>query len=232
MKWKNSLASAESWAGEISNLEEKNKLAEKISGKIKDGEVIGVGSGSTAYLALKAISKRVKQEGLEVLAVPTSKEALLNCSMLGLKTTTLSAAKPDWGFDGADEVDSNNRLIKGRGGALFAEKLVMASAPKTYILVDESKFVDRLGEKFPVPLEVDPRAIHLVETRLAQFPIQGVKLRMAKSKDGPVITESGNLILDVRFKKISNEMEKELSFIPGVIETGLFISYSVEILTV
>ncbi|MCA0985338.1 ribose 5-phosphate isomerase A [Halobacillus yeomjeoni] len=232
MKWKNSLASAESWAGEISNLEEKNKLAKKISGKIKDGEVIGVGSGSTAFLALRAIAKRVKQEGLEVLAVPTSQEALLNCSMLGLKTTTLSAAKPDWGFDGADEVDSNNRLIKGRGGALFAEKLVMASAPKTYILVDESKFVDRLGEKFPVPLEVDPRAIHLVETRLAQFPIQEVELRMAKSKDGPVITESGNLILDVRFEKISNEMEKELSFIPGVIETGLFISYSVEILKV
>lgn len=232
MKWNNHMAKNESWSGEISNKEVKQKVADQVSRYVSDGDTIGVGSGSTSFLALQSIQRRVKQEGLRVKMIPTSKEALLNCSTLGLETTTLTAERPDWGFDGADEVDQQNRLIKGRGGALFAEKLVMASASKTYILVDESKFVERLGEGFAVPIEVDPRAVHLVETKLESYPIRDVKMRMAKAKDGPLITESGNILLDVRFDHIGNEMEKELSSIPGVIETGLFIGYSVEILTV
>ncbi|KHE70794.1 ribose 5-phosphate isomerase A [Halobacillus sp. BBL2006] len=232
MKWQNQLAVSENWTGEISNLEEKVKVANRVSQFVKQGDVIGVGSGSTSFLAVKKIAERVKQENLEIITIPTSQEALLNCSALGLKTTSLSAAKPDWAFDGADEVDSNKRLIKGRGGAMFAEKLVMASAPKTYILVDESKFVTRLGEKFAVPIEVDPRAVNLVETYLNNLQVQEVDLRMAQSKDGPVITEAGNLILDARFGEISDEMEMKLSAIPGVVETGLFIDYSVEILTI
>ncbi|MCA0971164.1 ribose 5-phosphate isomerase A [Halobacillus litoralis] len=232
LKWNNSLAINENWSSPISNQESKQKVAEQVSHFVKDGDIIGVGSGSTSFLALKAIAERVKRGGMNVMAIPTSQEALMNCATFGLKTTTLAGARPDWGFDGADEVDGQNRLIKGRGGALFAEKLVMASAPKTYILVDESKFVETLGQAFAVPVEVDPRAVHLVETTLKRYPVKEVSLRMAESKDGPVITESGNLILDVRFDTISNDMEKELSAIPGVIETGLFIGYSVEIMTV
>ncbi|MBA2175120.1 ribose 5-phosphate isomerase A [Halobacillus locisalis] len=232
MNWRNRIATNESWSGDISNLEAKTKVANQVSRYVKDGDVIGVGSGSTAFLALQAIADRVKQENLNVMAIPTSQEALLNCATFGLKTTTLAADRPDWGFDGADEVDAQHRLIKGRGGALFAEKLVMASAEKTYILVDDSKFVSRLGEKFAVPIEIDPRAVHLVETRLEGYPIRKIMMRMAQSKDGPLITEAGNLILDVHFDRIEDEFEKELSSIPGVIETGLFIGYSVEILTV
>ncbi|RWZ58846.1 ribose 5-phosphate isomerase A [Halobacillus fulvus] len=231
MTWKNSLATQPNWSGEISRLDEKKSVAEKVSRFVEDGDVIGVGSGSTSYLAVQAIAERVKKEKLNVEAIPTSHESLINCSYFGLKTTTLASARPTWGFDGADEVDDHKRLIKGRGGALFAEKLVMASSPKTYILVDESKFVSRLGEKFAVPIEIDPRAIHLVETALTDYPVEKVKLRMAEAKDGPLITEKGNLILDVRFSRIDVGLEKELGAIPGVIETGLFIGYPVEILT-
>ncbi|MBX0358008.1 ribose 5-phosphate isomerase A [Halobacillus sp. Nhm2S1] len=232
MKWKNKLADQAIWSGEISNRERKDRVAQQVSRFVKNGDVIGIGSGSTSFLALEKIAKRVAEEKLEILAVPTSKEAEMNCSYYGLTTTSLLNHQPDWGFDGADEVDREGRLIKGRGGALFAEKLVMASAAKTYILVDESKHVAKLGEKFAIPLEVDPRAVHLVETALQKFNCHDVQLRMAKAKDGPVITEAGNVLMDVGFAQIPDTLEKELSAIPGVIETGLFIGYSVEILTV
>ncbi|SEH48039.1 ribose-5-phosphate isomerase [Halobacillus karajensis] len=232
MKWKNKLAGQPIWEGPISFRDKKEKVAEHVSRFVRDGDIIGIGSGSTSFLALKKIAERAAAERWNVLAIPTSKEAEMNCNYYGLTTTSLLNARPDWGFDGADEVDSHNRLIKGRGGALFAEKLVMASSPKTYILVDESKLVGHLGEKFAVPLEVDSRSIHIVEAALKDMGIDQVDLRMAVAKDGPVITEAGNVIMDAWFPTISNNLEKELSAIPGVIESGLFIGYSVEILTV
>ncbi|GAE29706.1 ribose 5-phosphate isomerase A [Halalkalibacter hemicellulosilyticusJCM 9152] len=153
------------------------------------------------------------------------------CSTLGLPTTTLLNARPDWSFDGADEVDPKKSLIKGRGGAMFAEKIVMKACTENYILVDQSKFVSRLGEKFPVPVEVDPRALHLVETELEGLDATEITLRMAVGKDGPVITEAGNLILDVHFDEIPVTYERDIKAIPGVIETGLFIGFPIEVLT-
>jgi ribose 5-phosphate isomerase A len=231
MAWENKIATTLQWTKEISNREQKEAVAAKIAERVRDGDVIGVGSGSTSYLALLAISKKVKEQKLNVLAIPTSHEVSLTCSIMGLPTSTLLNARPDWYFDGADEVDPNKTLIKGRGGAMFAEKLVMKSAPESYILVDSSKFVSYLGEKFAAPIEVDPRAVNLVETELAKLGVKDVQMRMAVAKDGPVITEAGNLILDVRFNKIEDGYEKEIKSIPGVIESGLFIGYNPEILT-
>lgn len=231
MIWENKIATTLQWTKEISNREQKEAVAAKIAERVKDGDVIGVGSGSTSYLALLAISKKVKEQKLNVMAIPTSHEVSLACSIMGLPTSTLLNARPDWYFDGADEVDPDKNLIKGRGGAMFAEKLVMKSAPENYILVDSSKFVSHLGEKFAAPIEVDPRAINLVETELAKLGAKEVQLRMAVAKDGPVITETGNLILDVRFNKITSDYEKEVKSIPGVIESGIFINYNLEILT-
>lgn len=231
MAWENKIATTLQWTKEISNREQKEAVAAKIAERVRDGDVIGVGSGSTSYLALLAISKKVKEQKLNVLAIPTSHEVSLTCSIMGLPTSTLLNARPDWYFDGADEVDPNKNLIKGRGGAMFAEKLVMKSAPESYILVDSSKFVSYLGEKFAAPIEVDPRAVNLVETELAKLGVKDVQMRMAVAKDGPVITEAGNLILDVRFNKIEEGYEKEIKSIPGVIESGLFIGYNPEILT-
>ncbi|WP_235715629.1 ribose 5-phosphate isomerase A [Alkalihalobacillus hemicellulosilyticus] len=163
--------------------------------------------------------------------MPTSQEVSMACSTLGLPTTTLLNARPDWSFDGADEVDPKKSLIKGRGGAMFAEKIVMKACTENYILVDQSKFVSRLGEKFPVPVEVDPRALHLVETELEGLDATEITLRMAVGKDGPVITEAGNLILDVHFDEIPVTYERDIKAIPGVIETGLFIGFPIEVLT-
>lgn len=231
LKWNNQLAGNLKWTGDISNREQKEQVAIQVAEHVKDGQVIGVGSGSTSFLAIQAIANKVKKENLTVTAIPTSVEVALSCARAGISTTTLAQARPDWGFDGADEVDSEFNLIKGRGGAMFAEKLVMASSPKTYILVDESKFVNRLGHNFPVPVEIDPRAIHLVETKLQEMDVSTVGLRMAKHKDGPVITEAGNLILEVRFNHIGLTTEQDLNAIPGVIENGIFFNYPVEVIS-
>ncbi len=230
MNWNKDFFSDIKWNGEISNREEKEKVAKKIADKVKDGDVIGFGSGSTSLLATIAIAKRVKKENLNITAIPTSHEIRFLCTSLGLKTASIVEKKPDWSFDGADEVNSESWLIKGRGGAMFKEKLNIVNSKETYILVDSSKFVSNLGKKFPVPIECFPDAIFSVKQELTRFPIKSMDIRLAKGKDGPVITENGNFILDVVFEKIDKNLEKELKSIVGVIETGLFIGYPVTIL--
>lgn len=223
------------WSTTISNLEEKEAVAERVAEELRDGQVVGAGSGSTSFLALRAIARRIERDGLRVRAVPTSTEVSLACAAFGIPTAGLSEARPDWGFDGADEVHEGEsgvvRLIKGRGGAMFREKLVMASQSRTLILVDRSKLVDRLGSRFAVPVETHPWAIHLVEERLRALGATEVVPRPAASKDGPVFTENGNLILDARFDDVPDRLEWDLKAIPGVIESGLFIGFPVEIVT-
>jgi ribose 5-phosphate isomerase A len=121
-------------------------------------------------------------------------------------------------------------MIKGRGGAMYQEKILMRSAPKTYILIDQSKLVSRLGENFPVPVEISPIALHLVERELLRLGAVEAVLRPAKGKDGPIISENGNFILDVRFREIRPSLETEIKAITGVIESGLFIGYAVELI--
>jgi ribose 5-phosphate isomerase A len=218
------------WAGTIINLEGKQKVADEIATKVKDGDILGVGSGSTVYVALIAIAKRIKEEGLKVKAIPTSVEISLFCAKLGIPLTTLFENKPDWLFDGADEVDPDKSLIKGRGGAMFKEKLLISSSPKNYIIVDDSKLVKKLGTNFPVPIEIFPTALLHVEEELKKIGASELLLRPAKGKDGPIITENGNLILDARFHDIGKDMERAIKSITGVIESGLFINYNLEIL--
>ena len=220
------------WPGEISNRAEKEEVAARVAERVRDGQVIGVGSGSTAYLAVLAIGERVARGGLAITAVPTSIEVAQVCAAVGIATAGLAEARPEWGFDGADEVhrgDGVVRLIKGRGGAMLREKMVMASQAETLILVDGSKLVERLGERFPVPVEIRPEALHLVPERLRVEGATEVVLRQAGGKDGPVVTEAGNLILDARFEHVPDRLESALAAIPGVVETGLFIGYPVEI---
>lgn len=152
------------------------------------------------------------------------------CSYLEIPTTTLNEKKPDWSFDGADEVDNNKWLIKGRGGAMFKEKLNIVNSPITYILVDESKKVKRLGSKCKIPVECFPEALNHIKTELVNIGGSEIELRKAIGKDGPCITENGNLILDVKFENISQDLEKKIKSIPGVIESGLFINYNVEVI--
>jgi ribose 5-phosphate isomerase A len=230
MEWQSDIIKNLGWSDTIINIGDKQKVADEIAKKVKDGDILGVGSGSTSYLALLAIAKKVKEEKLNVKAIPTSIEISLMCSKLGIPLTTLYEHKPDWLFDGADEVDPDRSLIKGRGGAMFKEKLMLSSSPVNYILVDESKRVEKLGSKFPVPVEVFPQALLHVEKELKSLGVTDLVLRPAKGKDGPVITENGNLILDARFDGIDKHMERKIKSITGVIESGLFIGYNIEVL--
>ncbi|MGZ3757105.1 MAG: ribose 5-phosphate isomerase A [Mucilaginibacter sp.] len=231
MNWNSDIINNQAWPAAITNKEAKQKVADKIAAKVKDGDVLGVGSGSTSYMALLAIAEKIKAEKLNVKAITTSTEITMVCSNLGIPTTTLFEHRPDWYFDGADEVDPNNSLIKGRGGAMFKEKLIMSCSPLTYIIVDETKLVRKLGSNFPVPVEVFPAALLYTEQQLKAMGAVSLTLRPAKGKDGPIITENGNLVLDVRFDDIDNDLERKIKSITGVIESGLFIGYNVEILT-
>ena len=215
---------------EMSNKEEKMLRATKIANKVKHGDIIGFGSGSASYLAIIEIAKKIKEENINILAIPTSYETKMLCNELGIPTTTILENKPDWSFDGADEVDQNNCLIKGRGAAMFKEKLNMVNSPITYILVDKSKFVKELGEKTSIPIEVFPEAGKSVKEELADLGAEKITLRLAKGKNGPVITENNNVILDVKFIEIYDSLEKDIKSITGVIESGLFIGYNIEII--
>ena len=231
MDWNENVVQKLEWNGEISNIEEKQKIAEKIAKIAEDGDVIGVGSGSTSFLAIQAIAKRMKDENLKIKAIPTSKEIGMVCNYLEIPTESLLTAKPDWCFDGADEVTPEKWLVKGRGAAMFREKLNIANAKKTYILVDSSKFVNKPCEKFPIPIEVFPDSLYSVKEKLFEVGATSAELRLAKKKDGPVITENGNLIIDAKFKTVDESFERKLKEIVGVIETGLFIGYNVEIIS-
>ncbi len=227
MNWKDEIIDNIKWNGEISNIEQKQKIADKICKRVKNNEVIGFGSGSTSFLATKAIAKRIKEENLNITAIPTSHEINMLCTSLGIPTASLNQKKPDWCFDGADEVDSHGWLIKGRGAAMFKEKLIMSSCKERYILVDDSKFVNNLCDKFPIPVECHTESLCYVKNELLKLGAKSCVLRLAKGKDGPVITENGNFILDTVFDSIDEGFEKKLKNIVGVLETGLFIGYNV-----
>ena len=230
MIWDSDIIKNLAWNGTISNLDAKQKVADKIAAKVKDGDVIGVGSGSTSYLALVAIAQKMKAEKLNIKAIATSIELGMVCNSLEVPLTNILESRPDWSFDGADEVDPNNSLIKGRGGAMFKEKLSIASSPINYIIIDETKLVNKLCTHFPIPIEVFQTALLHVEKQLQKLGATSITLRPAKGKDGPIISESGNLILDAMFNEVPSDLELNIKAITGVIESGLFINYNVEIL--
>lgn len=231
MKWNEDYFRME-WSQEITNYDEKITVARIVASYARDNEVIGFGSGSTSFLAAQEIGRRIREEGLKITAIPTSNEIRMVCVSLGIPVATIDDVKPDWGFDGADEVTPEGWLIKGRGGAMFHEKLVMCNSPKTYILADRSKFVSRLCEKFPIPVECVPAACKSVTTRLYELGADDVHLRLSgKAKDGPVLTENGNYILDAHFQEVNDSLESSIKQIVGVLESGLFIGYPVEVLS-
>jgi ribose 5-phosphate isomerase A len=197
---------------------------------VKDGNVVGLGTGSTTHYFIEKLGNRIKEEGIDILGIPTSYQSFLLAKDSGISVTTLEEHDIDIAVDGADEVDSGLNLIKGGGAAHTMEKIVDGAADKFIVIVDGSKIVDKLG-KFPVPLEVIPQACRTVSNHVGQFG--GIPaLRMAKMKDGPVITDNGNFILDVKFGSIEDPvyLEKELNFIPGVVENGIFSGIADEVI--
>ena len=121
MDWKNHLIKHLQWSDSIINREAKEHVAREIAATAKDGDMIGAGSGSTVYLTLFELSRRIREEYLHIEVIPASQEISMTCIQLGIPQTTLWNKRPNWTFDGADEVDPQQNLIKGRGGAMFKE---------------------------------------------------------------------------------------------------------------
>jgi len=217
------------WPSEISNEAAKKAIAQKLVSNLKDGDLVGVGSGSTAFVTLLELVDAANNQGISFSIVGTSVEIERAAMSLGVTVVGLGQSQVAWSFDGADEVDPAGRLIKGRGGAMFREKLLMASSSKAFILADKSKNVGKLGEKFAVPVEVLPVAIDLARASLESLGATEAPMRAAGGKDGPVVTEYGGVILDVKFSG-DVPSEKDIESIPGVTSTGLFDRWSYELI--
>jgi len=188
---------------------------------IQDGQVVGLGTGSTAKFAIEGIAMRVR-EGLNIAAVATSLATERMARELGISIIDLNDVPGiDIAIDGADEVDQSFNMIKGGGGALTREKLVALASVKRVFIVDEQKLVTILGEAWPVPVEVLPFAW----TRSAlMLNALGCVASLRLDQDKPFVTDNGNYILDCKFAAITNpaELEKAIKLIPGVLESGLF----------
>ncbi len=203
----------------------KERVALEAAEMVRVGNVVGLGTGSTAALAIAELGRRVREEGLEIVGVPTSYGSAMIARGNSIVIRSLDdVSKIDIAIDGADEVDPKKNLIKGGGGAHTREKVVDGLAELFVVIVDESKLVRHLGEKSPVPVEVLPFAVNSVAKELQGMGGTPV-LRMGVKKDGPVITDQGNMIIDARFPEIRDPkaLELELNNIPGVIENGLFV---------
>jgi ribose 5-phosphate isomerase A len=200
----------------------KQQAAERALDLIRDGQVIGLGTGSTAKFAIEGLGRLVR-EGLSVTGVPTSVATERLARELAIPLVNLNEAGViDVTLDGADEVDPDFNMIKGGGGALTREKLVALASVKRVILVDESKLVSRLGLSRLLPIEVLPFAWTLAARLLTGL---GCVASLREHDGVPFVTDNGNHILDCAFGPIEDAatLEKRIKLLPGVIECGLFI---------
>ena len=203
--------------------EHEKELAGRAAAKlVRDGDIVGLGSGSTAYFAVVALGERVKA-GLKIVGIPTSVATEELARKVGIPLTTLDDhPEIDISIDGADEIDPHLNLIKGGGGALLREKVVASVSKKMVVVADSGKLVSALG-KFPLPVEVIPFARAVAERKLASL---GAVPKLRLKPDGqPYVTDNGNHILDATFGKIADPpaIARILSDTPGVVEHGLFI---------
>ena len=201
----------------------KRAAALKAADYVKDGMVVGLGTGSTAKHLVMALGERVKA-GMNLRGVPTSQETATLAEQYGI---TLIDADHQWdvdvALDGADQVDPSFNLIKGGGGALLKEKIVAASAKQFIVMIDHTKQVPILGGSFPLPVEVIPFGWGGTARQIETLTKSPVVLR--ERQGAPFKTEAGNLILDVQIAAVDQprELETALNAIPGVVESGLFV---------
>jgi ribose 5-phosphate isomerase A len=212
----------------MANEEEKEAAGRAAAKLVRDGDVVGLGTGSTAYFAITALGERVKS-GLKIVGIPTSLQTADLARAVGIRLTTLDEhPEIDITIDGADEVDKNLNLIKGGGGALLREKVVASASKRMVVVADSSKVVSVLG-KFPLPVEVISFARPVVEKKITALGAS-TKLRMARDGN-PYITDNGNQILDCSFGKITDPaaLARSISDMPGVVEHGLFIGLATSV---
>jgi ribose 5-phosphate isomerase A len=204
----------------------KRAAAERAARHIKDGMVVGLGTGSTVRHLLDVIAeRRTAGDWRRIVGIPTSSDTETRARRLGIPVGTLADHPAvDLTIDGADEVDGRLRLIKGLGGALLREKIVAAVSARLVIIVDESKLVERLGTRAPLPVEVDPFAAPAL---LGFLRDAGAEPTIRAGEDGdPLPTDGGHWIVDCRFAGGIDDpeaLERRLHARPGILETGLFL---------
>ena len=217
------------WHDEVTYYEtlpmnDKQLVAHQAAAQIENGMLVGLGTGSTANYFIEELARRVTEENLQVTTVSSSVVSAIKATELGLPMIAIEqVTQLDVYVDGADEVTPDLTLLKGQGADLVREKLLSNASDQFIVLIDQSKQVDNIGDRFPIPVEVSPFAWRLVQQSLKQQGGQG-KLRQNASKDGIAITSHGSLILDVKFEKgrDSATLNNLLNAIPGIVEHGLF----------
>lgn len=211
----------------------KQEVGRAAAAMVESNTVVGLGTGSTTAYAIQFIGERLAAGEIEnVVGIPTSFQAEVLAKQYNIPLTSLDAVERiDLAIDGADEVDPNKNLIKGGGAAHTREKVVDALADKFVVVVDSGKLVDSLGSTFLLPVEVIPMAITPVMRQLAQLGGKP-ELRMGVRKAGPVVTDEGNLVVDLKFESIDDPAALEIAInnIPGVLENGLFVGVADTIL--
>ncbi|MFM7087131.1 MAG: ribose-5-phosphate isomerase RpiA [Cyanobium sp.] len=220
----------------MTDLQDRMKQAVAVAAveQIRDGMVLGLGSGSTAALMIRELGARLQRGELrDIVGVTTSFQGEVLAAELGIPLQSLNAVdRIDLAIDGADEVDPSFQLIKGGGACHVQEKLVAVRAARFVVVVDATKLVDTLNLGFLLPVEVLPGAWRQVQAQLAEMG--GVaQLRMAVRKAGPVVTDQGNLVLDATFNggiTDPRRLEKEINNLPGVLENGLFVDITDQVL--
>jgi ribose 5-phosphate isomerase A len=220
----------------MSDLQDRMKqaVAEAAVEQIRDGMVLGLGSGSTAALMIQALGAKLRRGDLkDIVGVTTSFQGEVLAAELGIPLKSLNAIdRIDLAIDGADEVDPSFQLIKGGGACHVQEKLVARRADRFVVVVDSTKLVDTLNLGFLLPVEVLPGAWRQVQGQLKEMGADA-QLRMALRKAGPVVTDQGNVVLDAKFAGgITNPaaLEKEINNLPGVLENGLFVDITDQVL--
>jgi ribose 5-phosphate isomerase A len=209
----------------------KRAAAEAAAAHLESGMIVGLGTGSTATLAINAIGRRVA-EGLRIIGIPTSEATAQLAKSLGIPVATLGEhAHIDVTVDGADEVELGTlNLIKGHGGALLREKIVASASARLVIVVDESKLVDHLAARDPIPVEVVPFGWQATAKRLRQL---GAVPSLRRSADGQMfVTDGGHYILDCSFAGIASatQLERALDSVVGLVEHGLFLGMTTEVI--
>ncbi|MEO1001907.1 MAG: ribose-5-phosphate isomerase RpiA [Cyanobacteria bacterium J06638_7] len=212
----------------------KRAVAAAASEQIRSGMVVGLGSGSTAALMIQALGARLRSGELsDIAGVTTSFQGEVLAAELGIPLRGLNAVERiDLAIDGADEVDPSFQLIKGGGACHVQEKLVASRAERFVVVVDASKLVDTLNLAFRLPVEVLPAAWRQVSAQLLELGGEA-ELRMAVRKAGPVVTDQGNLVLDVAFGggiADPQGLEQAINNLPGVLENGLFVNLADQVL--
>jgi ribose 5-phosphate isomerase A len=202
----------------------KRRAGERAVEFVEDGMAVGLGTGTTAYWAVARLGERVRDEGLRVRCVPTSRRTEEQARALGIPLVSLGEAPElDIALDGADEIGPGLALVKGGGGALLREKLVASAARRFVVIADASKRVELLG-RFPLPVEVVPFGWELTARRVGRVVNVEPALRRGE-RGGPYVTDNGNFVLDCRCGEILDpaRTERELKALTGVVECGLFV---------